>query len=984
MGKGVSVMSSIGSMSNKTSSSVYGSHTRYTGLMSGLDTDEIVKGMTMGTTSKINKQYQSKQLLGWKMDAIRGVSNKLVEFTQKYMSYTSSSNMLTSKFFARNQITTSGTNNKYISATGTSPNANNLSISAVEQMAKDTTYISETVSSGSLTSGEFDLNGDVALSKLSGQSIEIQYGNSKHYITLDSTLDYSNLDNVVDNFNKMLSQESVGDGKTLADQIQFGQKDGKITISAVNPNNTNTIKIVDGSEKLMDTLGLQKDMKVTGNDLIIGDTVLPSKVDGKTLKFEYDGVSYDLELHAAGNSPEDIQKALNDALANTLVDGSTTEKLSDKVHFNMINDRLYLEYAAGSDKKDAKFAADNDVGLMKGLGFTAGAGIDAANSSLSASNALSANSLMESDTFMNVTAGKSMSFTYNGVSKSIKLPSLEDVKGADGKVDADKYKQNIQKQLNDAFGKNRVRVDLDTDTTSGKSKLSFTTTNPAKLIDNTDPDNPIYETDTTSVLKVTTAGSNVLGNNGAFKMAYGTSTHVNLDGNLRTAGFKMDSATENELKNAREFGIVINGKTINSRMVNGKEVKFDRDTSISDIIKAINESDAGVKVSYLETTDKFTIVSTDPGASGEINITAYGDGTNPDQFDLGKLFAPSRTEADGTVHNGTLQQGQDAIIYVDYDGEGGQDPVKMTRSSNTFNLDGLSVTVSGTFGMEDDTTRPVLDASNNPVLNPDGTQKYEQKVKAGEAVTFSAKADTENIFNTIKEMITAYNEIVDLANTQVSQKRNRDYAPLTDEQKEQMSESDIERWEEKAKEGMLFNDSDLRNFTTSIRSIFSGSAENMKLLAEIGITTSSVATDNGKVVLDEAKLKAALEERPEDVEKLFSSEMETKYDANGKPIADTSTGGIMAKIKNVFDKFAKTEGAVKGIFIERAGSKYAPLSMLNNSLQKQMDDIDDIIDDLKVKLTKEQTRYYNQFTQLEKVMAQWNSQAGWLTQQTGQ
>ncbi len=88
-------------------------------------------------------------------------------------------------------------------------------------------------------------------------------------------------------------------------------------------------------------------------------------------------------------------------------------------------------------------------------------------------------------------------------------------------------------------------------------------------------------------------------------------------------------------------------------------------------------------------------------------------------------------------------------------------------------------------------------------------------------------------------------------------------------------------------------------------------------------------------------------------------------------------------MNNICEKYAATTGATKGILIERAGNKSAPLSLLNNSYFKQMNSIDEIIDSLNDKLKSERERYNKQFTNLETLIAQMNSQSSWLTQQFG-
>ena len=88
-------------------------------------------------------------------------------------------------------------------------------------------------------------------------------------------------------------------------------------------------------------------------------------------------------------------------------------------------------------------------------------------------------------------------------------------------------------------------------------------------------------------------------------------------------------------------------------------------------------------------------------------------------------------------------------------------------------------------------------------------------------VTFDAKVDEDKIVETIKKMVEEYNEIIELVGKETGTKPNRDYEPLTSAQKAEMSESEIKAWEEKAKEGLLFNDNDLKGLSNSLRFVVS-------------------------------------------------------------------------------------------------------------------------------------------------------------------
>ena len=874
-------MASIGSLSSSTSSSIFNTNKRITGLASGLDTDALIESMTASTRSKIAKQNQQKQLLQWKMDDYRSISSKLIAFQNKYTSYSSESNLRSPSFFDATLLSVIGENSKYVSVSGTSSTVENIAISAVKQLAQNTSYVSkDSVSDQILNSDKVTGNEEYTSSKLEGQSISFTYGSKSFTVTLskgDGNVNkYDSVEDIVNDLNERLKETDYGtDGKKLSDIVKFGyNKDsGEVTFDFASPdvaNAGNSIKITDSSEDLSKVLGFEEEAIASKDSPIKGTAIADSELTG-----------------------EDYQ---------------VTKKLKD---------------------------------MLTG-------------------------------------EGKTISFTYNGTTKSIELPSADaTVIGKDGteqkifddngNANMDNLATYLENQLGKAFGSGRIDVSYNL---NGSGALEFRTikAGSGKTTVNGIEDGSGTE-DTSSVLEITSGNADALK---ALKLTAGDSNRVNLDASVADSGLNMKNSgyTLQNDENRNDYVINIRNDVTGEITTIDKTVdgtKFSADTSLNDIIKAINASDANVKVSYSETSDTFTLTSTDPGASGKFSIVGGAvdkDGndiedTDGSKFNLGQaIFGKNVGTMDGN-DDYTVTKGQDAIIYVDYDGEGGSEPVEITRSSNTFDIDGLTVTVKGTFGMNED----------NSGVDP-----------TSEAVTFGAEVDADKIVEAVKQMITDFNEIISISNTELSEKRNRDYAPLTDEQKEEMTEDQIKAWEEKAKAGMLFNDSDLKSFTSSIRFIFSSDSETIKLFEDMGITTSSSYSDHGKLSFDETKFRAALASDPETISDLFTRTEETTVGSDGTSVV-TQKAGIMNQIKDVFDKYAGTSGAVKGVFVQIAGATESPLSMLDNSLLDQMNDIDDEIDRLQDKLETETERYYKQFTSLETFISQMNSQSSWLSSQ---
>ena len=845
--KVVETMASISGTSSVSSILSSMSGKRVTGLVSGMDTDELVKNMTATTRSKIAKQQQLKQKASWKMDAYRSISSKLIAFQNKFTSYTSSTNLRSASFYSKSQITSVGNSDysKYVKASGNGEKLGTATIAGVKQLASRTSYISTagSVSDKAMESGTIDASANVEISKLAGQTINLKYGTQSISLTLSKDASYESLADVEKALADAL-KAAKDSGSQNADKIKMTfNADGQLMINYADEDAKkagNTIEVTGVGKAFGDLFGIKKGDKTTGDTVITG-----------------------------------------------------SEKVTDQ------------------NVKDA-------VGVSK---------------------------------LADTLAGKEMNFSYNGKTTTIKFGSVDELNAGDDVMK--NVQAQLQEQLDAAYGSGRVSVKWE------NAKLSFKTTYP----DGTE--------DTSSTLALTGGDSEALK---ALSLTSGLSNRLDTKAALKDSGLNFKGAGLDTL-GEDDYKITImdkvSGKTYEiSETVDGK--KFSKDTTMAEIMEAINNSDAKVKVSYLSTSDQLSITSTQDGASGDFAIVGTGATLNPNGtvteggYNLGTaIFGKSvgtglAEESGETLYSET--KGQDAIIYVDYDGEGGADPVEIRRSSNTFDINGVSVTVSGVFNM-------TTDASGETVLD-----------KTAEDVSFESKADTEKITKAFKEMIDAYNEIVELSNKLVSTKPDRSYSPLSEEQKEDMTETEIKNWEEKAKEGMLFNDSDLRNFTNDIRFLFEGNSQTIKALESMGITSASSYSNNGKINFNEETFKNALETNLEGVKEMFTAAEKTITDESGKTV--TKAGGIMNQIKDVFDKYAAVDTATKGVFVQMAGATESPLSMLDNYLQKQMDQYDDLISTLQEKLKDEAERYYNQFSNLEVYINNMNSQSSWLFSQT--
>jgi len=827
-------MASISSlMSSGSSSSIYGSRNSniISGLASGMDTEAMIEGMVQGYQQKITQLGQDRTMLQWQQSAYQSISDKLVEFSRKYMSYNSPATNLFSASFFNNAILTSanGTYADLVSATGKS--SSTIVLNAVAQLAEAARYTHD--ASGldtSLGKGEpVKLGEKQPLSTMSG-SLTLEYGNKK------VTLDFGELEL----FNKA---DGTLDTAKFQTALQDKLKEQKITTSS-------------GDQVSADTL---IDVKVDSNGTV---TLSDKKGAGNNVHFS----------GATGDLKNLVTSA--DAEGTSSFTLSTTEKVVKE-------DATKAEYLSG----------------------------------------------------------KSFTVTLNGQTKTFTLGEIDPSKGNLH----EQVKQNLQEGLDKAFGKGKITVDMDT-TGPGERSFSFSVSN-GDTFRITSPVGEVLglgENGVTSyvdtgkilgdLLGRTSDGAGLNGlTGGELARAIGDVTEIkDKDGKVTSRvdsegntvdeqGFRLDK----DGKRFQEYELTVNGVSIG---------KYNKDTALETVLNDINSNtEAGVSVSFSKTTNQFVFTAKETGAGRRVEIGG----------ELGeRLFG--KVDVTDKDH---YTAGQDAKFTATINGQ----KMEFSRSSNTFDLDGMSITLNGTF-----------------------------EVKDGETpVTFSSKTDTDKIIDVVKTMVEDYNAIVSevkkaYSDMPLEKSDGSRYKPLTDEDKADMTESEIKAYEEKAKTGILFMDRDLSSLYSALRSAVAPGGSDGSFLRSIGIKTSY---EDGLTTLslDENALREALEQNPDQVKDAF-----TKSKENG-----AASDGLMASIQKVTDRYAATTGATKGILIEKAGSKYSPSAALNNTLLEQMKDIDKQVDKWQAKMSDKVDYYTNKFTQLEMLIAQMNSQSSSLAGMMG-
>lgn len=246
------------------------------------------------------------------------------------------------------------------------------------------------------------------------------------------------------------------------------------------------------------------------------------------------------------------------------------------------------------------------------------------------------------------------------------------------------------------------------------------------------------------------------------------------------------------------------------------------------------------------------------------------------------------------------------------------------------------------------------------------------KGKLNTEATVSVTHDGDAIFNSIKSFIDKYNEIIAKIDAEVKEERYRDYLPLTEEQKKEMSDDEVKLWEEKARSGMLKGDPILRGVLDKMRYAWSNPVQGLDAkydqMSEYGLSTGTYLEGGKLYITDEQKLKDAINNNPEEVLKFFTQKSET---------GNESEKGVAQRLYDAINK------AIADI-TKQAGSELSLSKYDSSILSERIKDIDERIKQKEDRLLQLEDRYWRQFTAMEQAIQRANMQSAWLMQQFSQ
>lgn len=467
-----------------------------------------------------------------------------------------------------------------------------------------------------------------------------------------------------------------------------------------------------------------------------------------------------------------------------------------------------------------------------------------------------------------------ISVTLDGTTKSIDLTGAPATPGSYANIG--ELVTNLNSQLAATFGADRITV------SESGGKLKFASASHTIALGEGD-------TNVLSSLGFTAGASNALSLTSTISAAFGVS----------------DST----------MGFSINGISSTAMGISSSD-------SIKTMMQKINDSAAGVTMTYSTLTNGFTMTSDKTGLANSISLT-----------DTNGFFANSLKLS--TASGRTI--GKDAEFSVN--------GIATTRSDNTIVVDGTTIQLK-------DTSATAIDIAVTP--------------------------NTTSVKDNIVKFVNKYNELVEKVYGKINEEKYRSFTALTDEEKAAMSDDNIKLWETKAKSGLLRGDSLLSNMMSQLRTAFGDAVSGAGItLQEMGITTSSNYKENGKLIIDETKLDKALTNNLEAVTKLFTTESSHAYGEAGTSAARRAENGLAARINDILNdniRITRDSSGKKGFLVEKAGYEKSSTDT-SSDLAKKITDLETRYATLLDKMNDTENRYYSKFSAMESALSKMNAQS---------
>lgn len=976
--------------------SMFGGRTVMSGLMSGLDTEALVKSATANLKTSINTKKQKLQTLTWKQNAYRDIITKLSDFQSKYLDILSPTSIRANAVM--NKYKSESTNDKLEVTAGANatPATYDITYSKKATAAK--------IEGGKATEGSIKL--DFSKAESGDNTVEITLDGNTREVTFQGG------NNVKQNFLDALNKEFKDVTSTRFAFKDDGSDDltGTLTLKTL-PND----KVSHNFEAhYSDALGLENNgySRITKNSQL-KDIDFATALDGDSFKFSINGKDFSFSkdskvsdiINAVNKSDAGVTMSFSTLSQNFIIESSKTgagqQVEITQERGNLINALFNVDNgsetggiswgsstskaftvnvfnpdkAMTTEKLDKAGYASNrsmfievdgesyklDLSALTKKQETESAFVDGKNRELSIWNDEDKGKLYtykdEDGTTHFLKGDKTEAFTVDADGKTVKVngnkvdsdsdyadlldtTGFRNAKEVMHEFTPQEYEKAYNDALKNAFATNDKALDAarnkvaSGDDFNGSNGYSEDWYNSLDSADKELFDSRVQEEAKQSALmEITSKGL-------SFNLVADKDSSGNIkkddDGNIIYKEMAFNTGTTPAaITSNTDFGFTNKSNYDVHPMAN---------TAVISDEKQLNFYNADGR--------KVTIDGT--GTDGKITIkdlTDYRDANG------NAIFKYDDTDGRITVAEGNSFTFADAASQSFLKDVFGKDTIKGVSDEDALTVYGSNaqVTINGVT-LESSESSFTVDGTTMTFKN---VEDFDAATDPDSKITVTTSKDNSAIVQTVKDFINDYNTLITDLYKAVNTSRPKDgksyYDPLTEEQEDEMSDKEIEKWNEKAEQGWLYNDASVNRVINSIRSAMSTSFNGMSLY-DLGITLKADKTgQDPKFEVDDSKLEAAISKWGDDVAKFFT---------------DTDNG-LANKLNNAIDAAVSTKstngaGSKKayGYLTALAGVKDT-VSEKNNQLFNQMETIQKIIDTMQERYESEQERYWKQFTTLE-------------------
>ncbi len=981
---------------NSLSASSYG----LSGIVSGMDTQSMVEGMLSGTQLKIDSTLQKKTVLEYEQSMYREVMAKLSTLQSSFLSFTSSTNLLSNSFY--------NTMNTSVSTAADMPQAFSVTASSSANTGSVTMDYIKQLATARTSKTQTDATGDVqgVLSRDAAQKIVDEHSGTASNMTIKVGDTNMVITDVAAKFGGKTQSEVVEQLNEVfaanGNVATASFVNNKLQINATNPDARITVSAASSSSFLsMAMFGDMQSMSYVGTleAEIDTDEYLPGfdiNLDGRTQTIHMDINALRTYAADGGSAQEllsqmqqEVQRKFGASVTLSGTDlagdatfsfatGQSTQKMTITGDYKTM-DMLGIESGmsnklnTGMALKDLNFAQElqgnKHVFTINGEEFsydsdvTLGEIIDDINSSEAG---VKISYIESEDRFM--IQSSQMGAGSNEFELSQSEGNLLSVMfGVQGGSAVQGYGINMP-MTGSAVSEEEIRnggtFTFDVDGTEYKFTVSR---------DATSEDPYTHET---FAKEMNTAFANTFGilsnDKQALEFVYNDDntfsivandkdrvvTAVAQDGETNTSqlGFTTRQSTLAQSSSAKlsDAGIVFGaGSQITIDLgVYGQATidgaSFTGDETMQQFADRLNSAISGQIASAVAADPSLTAPPETPFVNFDERTSGFRIvgvdvpmeivvGKGDSSENLDNIFGSMSVAVNAPAASALQQTDEGSNAVFSINGS------EIERASNSFTIDGLAYTLYST-------------THTDP---QDLTSSYNNSSR------ITVTRDTDQIVEGLQEFVDTYNETINFINEMYKADTTyKDYPPLTDEQKSGMSDNEIELWEEKAKEGLLRSDSTLGDVLQSLRSAMYTHPEGSSIaIYDLGISTSFYAEDGNFSIESVDDLRAMIESDPDAVRNLLAG-----------------TGGVMEQVNEAINNAVRSSYSNPGSLVSVAGANALDS---DSSIYKQIAELDEQLLTLENRYWSEYDRYWSQFNAMEEYIAQMNSQSSWLTQQLG-